>query len=150
MRKEFELFDEVCLTDFARQIAKHVEGGDVLALSGPLGAGKTFFTRQFCKALGVEEIVSSPSYVLMHEYGDDVVHIDLYRLESEEEVWELGLNEIFGRKIVMIEWPALAKSILPDGTIYLTFEYAGQHRKVILEGNQPWIESIQQPSHDIP
>ncbi len=149
MRKKFELYGEESSIDFARQIAKHIERGAVLALSGPLGAGKTFFTRAFCEALGVEEIVSSPSYVLMHEYGEDVVHIDLYRLESEEEVWELGLSEIFGRKTVLIEWPELAKSILPGNTVHLQFEYNAQHRMVTLEGNQPWIDSIQQPSHDI-
>ncbi len=142
MRKEFELIDEAASRSFARELAKYIQRGDVIALSGPLGAGKTFFTREFCAALGVQEIVSSPSYVLMHEYGDDVVHLDLYRLDSEEEVWELGLHEIFGRKTLLIEWPSLAESILPRNTIHLNFEYRDQHRKVTLEGNQPWIESV--------
>lgn len=142
VRREFELIDETASRQFASAVAKHIVQGDVLALSGPLGAGKTFFTRELCSALGVGEIVSSPSYVLMHEYGDDVVHIDLYRLESEEEVWELGLQEIFGRKTVLIEWPDLARGILPTNTIHIEFAYRNQHRSVTLEGNQPWIESV--------
>ncbi len=142
MIKEIELLDQDQSNAFAKHIAMNVRKGDTLALSGPLGAGKTFFTRAFCAALDSRDIVSSPSYVIMHEYGEDIVHIDLYRLESEEEVWELGLHEIFGRKIVIIEWPQLAESVLPENTLKLRFEYCNQHRKVTLEGNQSWIDSI--------
>lgn len=117
---------------FAKELAPTLKQGDVLALYGELGAGKTFFTKQLCKYLGVQENVSSPSYVLMNEYVGNytIRHLDLYRLDAAEEVLELGLYDLFEDSITIIEWPEIADGMLPDNTIHIYFEFDGSNRNV--------------------
>lgn len=116
----------------AAEFSKFLNIGDILALSGELGAGKTCFTQMLCKALGVKENVTSPSYVLMNEYVGKlpIAHLDLYRLNSEDEVLELGLEDIFESRLTIIEWPEIAEKILPNHTIKLQFEILNDKRKV--------------------
>jgi len=118
--------------EFARELVPKLKIGDVLALYGELGAGKTYFTQQLCKFLGVTENVSSPSYVLMNEYKGiyHIRHLDLYRLEAEEELLELGLYDLYDDAITIIEWPEIAESMLPDNTIHIYFEFVGDYRRV--------------------
>ena len=120
--------------EFAISIAKQLSVGDILALYGELGAGKTFFTQMLCKALGVHENVTSPSYVLMNEYigSISIAHLDLYRLNSEDELLELGLEDIFEDRLTIIEWPEISEKILPSRTIKLYFNLENDHRKVKL------------------
>ena len=117
---------------FAKELAPKLKKGDVLALYGELGAGKTFFTQQLCRSLGVTENVSSPSYVLMNEYmGDYIIrHLDLYRLDAAEEVLELGLYDLYEDAITIIEWPEIADGMLPKNTIHIYFEFVDTYRKV--------------------
>lgn len=95
----------------ARLLARHLAPGDLLILTGPLGAGKTFFTRALAGALGLpeDEPVTSPTFTLVHEYetSPPLCHADLYRLGDEDEVYELGLD---ARReegwLVVVEWGA--------------------------------------------
>jgi len=132
MKKERILKSENDTIAFAKEIAKSVKKGDVFALYGELGAGKTFFTKHFCRYLGVTENVSSPSYVLMNEYEGDfkIIHLDLYRLDSSEEVLELGLYDLFENAVTIIEWPEIAEEMLPENTRHIHFEFVDQYRKV--------------------
>ncbi|MCF7919165.1 MAG: tRNA (adenosine(37)-N6)-threonylcarbamoyltransferase complex ATPase subunit type 1 TsaE [Candidatus Cloacimonetes bacterium] len=118
----------------AESIARQVKTGDVIALYGELGAGKTFFAQAFCRALGVEEYVSSPSFVIMNEYAGKfpVAHLDLYRLAAEEEIYELGLEDIMEQRVTIIEWPEIAQNILPLQTIHIHFKLDGDIRIVKL------------------
>jgi len=120
---------------FAKELAPKLKEGDVLALYGELGTGKTFFTQQLCKFLGVRENVSSPSYVLMNEYmGTCIIrHLDLYRLDAAEEVLELGLYDLYNDAITIIEWPEIADGMLPENTIHIYFEFINQNRKVTIK-----------------
>ena len=122
-------------TLFARQLAQKLKIGDVVALYGELGVGKTFFTQRLCNFLKVDEDVSSPSYILMNEYSGTctIRHLDLYRLESEEEVLELGLHDIFEDAITIIEWPEIADGLLPENTIHIYFKFVGLDRKVTIK-----------------
>jgi tRNA threonylcarbamoyladenosine biosynthesis protein TsaE len=92
----------------ARRLAPHLGVGDLLLLAGELGTGKTFFVRALARALGVPSNVrvTSPSFALVHEYDARVplVHADLYRLGSTEEVLALGLRELRDRALVVVEW----------------------------------------------
>jgi len=132
MQEERIIKSENDTIEFAKELAPILRIGDVLALYGELGAGKTFFTKHLCKFLGVTENVSSPSYVLMNEYAGNYIirHLDLYRLDAAEEVLELGLYDLFDDAITIIEWPEIADGMLPENTIHIHFEFQDQIRKV--------------------
>jgi tRNA threonylcarbamoyladenosine biosynthesis protein TsaE len=90
----------------------------VLALRGDLGAGKSTLARAVARGAGVEGEVPSPTFNLLFRYatpsGKEVLHLDLYRLEREDEVWDLGWQELGGpRDLVLIEWPERAERLLP-------------------------------------
>ena len=135
MQEERVLKCENDTIEFAKELAPALEMGDVLALYGELGAGKTFFTQQLCKFLGVKENVSSPSYVLMNEYmGNFIIrHLDLYRLDSAEEILELGLHDLYEDSITIIEWPEIAEGMLPENTIHIHFDFIDSDRKVTIK-----------------
>jgi tRNA threonylcarbamoyladenosine biosynthesis protein TsaE len=111
----------------AAAAARHVEGGDLLGLSGQLGAGKTFFTRALCRALGVppSEPVTSPTFTLVHEYQGRrlaIVHADLYRLGGPEELAELGLRERRADgALLIVEWAAPYLEMLGGDAVALAF-----------------------------
>jgi len=117
---------------FAYQIAKKIKPGDILALYGDLGSGKTTFVRFLVEALGLKNRVQSPTFVIIRKYRN-LNHIDLYRLTSEEEVKDLGLGEILNDKdsITVIEWPELAEKILPVNTKRIYFEYVDENIRKI-------------------
>ena len=125
-------------TFFAGQLAQKLKIGDVVALYGELGVGKTFFTQRLCNFLEVDEDVSSPSYILMNEYSGicTIRHFDLYRLESEEEVLELGLHDLYEDAITIIEWPEIADGMLPENTIHIYFKFVGLDRKVMIKSKK--------------
>ncbi|MXV76118.1 tRNA (adenosine(37)-N6)-threonylcarbamoyltransferase complex ATPase subunit type 1 TsaE [Candidatus Poribacteria bacterium] len=110
-----------------KKIGKTLKRGDVIALIGDLGTGKTCLTQGIAHGAGIapNEIVSSPSYILINEYHGKVpiYHIDLYRLENSEEIAELGLSEyVEGDGICIIEWAERMAEALPDSCIkiYIT------------------------------
>lgn len=101
---------------FGRILGKRVSRGAVIALKGDLGAGKTVFTQGVAQGAGVSGTVNSPSYVLMNLYYGrvELYHFDFYRLEEEDDLFELGLEEYFyGEGITLIEWADKFPSILP-------------------------------------
>ncbi|HVY68141.1 MAG TPA: tRNA (adenosine(37)-N6)-threonylcarbamoyltransferase complex ATPase subunit type 1 TsaE [Patescibacteria group bacterium] len=115
----------------ARQLALRLKGGEVLALSGPLGSGKTTFARQLARSLKIRHQVASPTFVLMNRYEGrlktgrriQLYHLDLYRTKSFREIRALGLPEIWGRPdtITVIEWADKIKRQLPKKTIHIKF-----------------------------
>lgn len=116
----------------AHRLADDVRAGDILTLDGMLGAGKTTFVRFFAEALGVDlRSVSSPTYVLCHEYetkrGLALIHIDAYRLGAEDDVLELGGEELWMRPnaVWIVEWPDRIAESMPEATLRLEIEHAG-------------------------
>lgn len=92
---------------FAKKVADKLKGGEVIILRGDLGAGKTTFTKGLAKALGVEEIVTSPTFTYVKEYYGrlPLYHFDMYRVADADEVYELGLEEYFYKGgVVVVEW----------------------------------------------
>jgi tRNA threonylcarbamoyladenosine biosynthesis protein TsaE len=116
----------------AASIAKQLKGGEIFALIGPMGAGKTTFTQALTEALGVKEAVSSPTFSLMNRYEGmlwggapiTIYHADLYRTESFEEVAQLGLTETWGLPTVVtvIEWADKIHEHLPPETHEIHFQ----------------------------
>ena len=83
---------------------------DIILITGEVGTGKTTLIKEYCKLIGVEEIVNSPTYTLINEYQNKsgkIVHMDLYRVEDIKEINELGLFEYLDKNIVIIEWPEI-------------------------------------------
>ncbi|HQP33511.1 MAG TPA: tRNA (adenosine(37)-N6)-threonylcarbamoyltransferase complex ATPase subunit type 1 TsaE [Candidatus Cloacimonas sp.] len=138
--KTINLSTEQDTIDLANYLAPLLRAGDIITLFGDLGSGKTFFVKQLGKALGIEEEIDSPSFVLMKEYSGGrlpLYHLDLYRLKNREEVYELGLFDILEKGITVIEWPLLVNDILPYQTFKLEFHFDGKKRRVdILPDNE--------------
>ena len=121
----------------AATLAKRMKGGEVLALIGNLGAGKTTFAQAFAKALGVKERVQSPTFIFMHEHRlkrktgpSYFVHADAYR-GGVAELRSIGIEEYFGRPdaIVLIEWADRVKGLLPKKRITVRLRHLGGDRR---------------------
>jgi len=118
---------------FAARLAPFARPGDVIALAGDLGTGKTTFARGFINALlevhGLPaEDVPSPTFTLVQEYqlpNFTLFHIDLYRIETQSELFELGLEEAFAGGVSLVEWPDRLGLLLPANRLELTFSQAG-------------------------
>ncbi len=126
-RSFISLPDEAATVALATQIAAIAEAGDVIALEGDLGAGKTVFARAFIHARGGGEEVPSPTFTLVQIYplaAVEVWHFDLYRLQSPDEAWELGIEDAFAGGISLIEWPDRLGHLLPQDRLEIAFDFA--------------------------
>ncbi len=124
--KSFETHGEEETIELGRRIAATLPKHAVVLLIGNLGAGKTTLAKGIVSGLGAADLedVTSPTFTLIHEYGQSrVYHIDLYRLERPEQVATLGLDEIFDREaVVLIEWGERFPQLLPEGRIEIRIE----------------------------
>ena len=118
------------LTDtrqFAEIVAAHVRPRDMIVLAGEMGAGKTTFTQSFGRALGVTDLITSPTFNLLHNYGSgrmSLHHADLYRLERTGELEDLGLDELQDSGgVIAVEWGDIVGDELGDALV-LRFEHA--------------------------
>ena len=112
------------LKDIVIDLLELLNDHQVVALEGQMGAGKTTFVQQVLKAMGVEELNGSPTYSLINQYESPffgtVYHLDLYRLNSLEEIFDIGIEELLYQKcICLIEWPEKMIELLPDNTIWV-------------------------------
>ena len=110
---------------FASELASTLHVGDVVVLSGELGAGKTKFTEGFLKYFGLDNQISSPTFSIVNEYKKDNIHIyhfDVYRLEDVDEFYAIGGEEYFSSGICIIEWGEIIEEALPNNYIKITFE----------------------------
>lgn len=102
----------------ALKFSVELKPGDVIALKGDLGAGKTAFTSGLAEGIGVSNIVSSPTFTIINEYLNGkfpVYHFDLYRLGSEDDLYDIGIDEyLFGDGICVVEWPELVEGIVDN------------------------------------
>ena len=135
-RIERLLSTEQATLSFAQELAPLLKGGDLVILTGGLGAGKTFFSGGLCRALGLssEERVTSPTYNLVQEYCTEpkVLHCDLYRLSHEDELDELGLEEAReAGALLVVEWGAPYIEGLGGDAIELEFEL--EPRRVLIK-----------------
>lgn len=107
----------------ARQFIENMGRGRVFAFYGKMGAGKTTFIKAICEQLGVEDVITSPTFAIVNEYtsetsGDTIYHFDFYRIKKIEEVYDMGYEEYFyGGGLCFIEWPELIEGLLPEDAV---------------------------------
>ena len=123
----------------AAEFASTLKSGDVIAYKGPMGAGKTAFTRGLCRGLGLDDPVSSPTFALVHQYGNGehaLYHFDMYRVESYEDLYSTGFFDYLETgAILAIEWSENIQRALPENTIRVTFERLEEEkRRITVEG----------------
>ncbi|HXG41266.1 MAG TPA: tRNA (adenosine(37)-N6)-threonylcarbamoyltransferase complex ATPase subunit type 1 TsaE [Dehalococcoidia bacterium] len=116
------------------RLARHLQAGDVLLLSGELGAGKTVLVQGLARGLGVKEGVSSKSFVLLGEYEGrlKLYHADLYRLEAPEEAEELALDELCRDGVLVVEWPERAWHVFPPDHLLVRIQVTGARTRRLL------------------
>ena len=137
--------DETATADLARRLAAIARPGDVIALRGELGAGKTSFARAFIRTLAGDDVeVPSPTFMLAQTYPPGIWHFDLYRLGTPEEAWEIGIEEAFAGGIALIEWPDRLGPLLPARRLDITLAFADAPtvRAALLNGDAAWQERL--------
>ena len=114
-------------------LAEKLRAGDVILLEGPLGAGKSELARGIARGLGVTEVVTSPSFTILNVYTSGrlpLYHFDWYRLESAEELYELGMDEYLrGDGVALVEWPGRCPDALPADFLMIEILPEGENRR---------------------
>lgn len=112
---------------FGLALAKQLKSGSIVALIGDLGTGKTTLTKAIAEGLGVKEMITSPTFSIVHEYHDGrlpLYHFDVYRIGEIEEMYELGYEEYFyGEGICIVEWADLIWELMPEESVTIRIEY---------------------------
>jgi len=124
----------------AARLAARLGPGDVVAVSGELGSGKTTFVRGACRALGVTAPVTSPTFTIGHRYRGrlDVSHLDLFRFAGISPAEWGDLEPYFEDALVFVEWPEAGEGVLPAARVSVRLEHAGgDRRRVVLAAAEP-------------
>ena len=138
--KDFKVSSIEELSKVCEYLAILSDKQKILLFSGEMGAGKTTLIKEFCKSIGVNDEVSSPTFSLVNEYESEfgtVYHFDLYRIQSEEELYDIGYEDyFFSGYLCLVEWPEMASEIIPTKHVFV---------KIRVENDQRLI-TVTQPS----
>ncbi len=125
------------ISEAAREFVAKMGEANIFAFYGNMGAGKTTFIKAICEELGVEDVITSPTFAIVNEYtsettNDIIYHFDFYRIKKLEEVYDLGYEDYFysGGKC-FIEWPELIEELLPEETVRVTIEENENGNRVV-------------------
>lgn len=123
MRIEIPSVDKI--QEAARQFVRQMGDARVFAFYGKMGAGKTTFIKAICQELGVEDVITSPTFALVNEYtagdGSPIFHFDFYRIKKLEEVYDMGYEDYFySGALCLMEWPELVEELLPQDAVAVT------------------------------
>lgn len=131
------LVDEAATRQLGQRLGAWLDGPLVIGLSGPLGAGKTTFVHGLAAALGITGPVPSPTFVLVREYEGrwPLAHVDAYRLETAEDAYAIGLDELLGGPgVTVVEWAERVAELMPAETVWVTLAIDGDGRAVTIDG----------------
>lgn len=120
--------------NLGKKFVSSLKEGDVIALYGELGSGKTVFVQGACAGLGVTKEVTSPSFIIMHEYSGKfmIYHFDFYRISSLTDIESIDIQDYFyGDGISFIEWPEIAETLFPSSTFKIYFKRSFKDNKVV-------------------
>lgn len=138
---EFSVSSIQDLKEASLYVLNLLQSDSVVAFEGQMGAGKTTFVQETLKAMGIEELDGSPTYSLVNQYKSpffgDVYHLDLYRLKTMEEVFDIGIEDIlYQNAISFIEWPEIMQELLPDNTIWVYIRITENNNRIITIKNE--------------
>ena len=125
MKRQWIMKQEEDTKRFGQLLAKNLKPGDVVALIGDLGTGKTALTKAVATGLGVTEMITSPTFTIINEYEGrlPLYHFDVYRISCEEEMEDTGYEDYFyGEGVCLVEWAELVKDLIPADAIWITVE----------------------------
>jgi tRNA threonylcarbamoyladenosine biosynthesis protein TsaE len=128
--------DKKHLPAAARKLLDQTGEKKILAFYGSMGAGKTTIIKAVCKVLGAADLVSSPTFTLVNEYrtgtGESLYHIDFYRINKKEEVFDFGIEEYLSSgSYCFMEWPELVEDILPPETVRIKITVGGNEERIL-------------------
>lgn len=121
MEIRIENINDICTA--AEEFISGMGSGKVFAFYGKMGSGKTTFIKSICECLGVEDVITSPTFAIVNEYsslstGEQIFHFDFYRIKKIEEVYDMGYEDYFySGSLCFIEWPELIEEILPEDAV---------------------------------
>ena len=127
MEKKIIIKNEHEAKMLGRELGSKAKAGTVIALTGDLGTGKTALTKAIAEGLGIEDVITSPTFNIVKEYDSGrlpLYHFDVYRIGDPDEMYELGYEECFyGEGISVVEWADLIEKLLPEEAIRINIEY---------------------------
>lgn len=125
------------IDDAARQFIASMGDSKVFAFYGKMGAGKTTFIKAVCEALGVDDVITSPTFAIVNEYqsattGESIYHFDFYRIKKLEEVYDMGYEDYFySGCLCFLEWPELIEELLPEDACKVTIEETSDGARMV-------------------
>ena len=125
------------INEAAKQFIENMGDGKVFALYGKMGAGKTTFIKAVCEELGVDDVITSPTFAIVNEYqsattGDSIYHFDFYRIKKLEEVYDMGYEDYFySGSLCFLEWPELIDDLLPEDATKVTIEATEEGGRIV-------------------
>ena len=124
------------INEAAQQFIENIGDHTVFAFYGKMGAGKTTFIKAICEALGVDDVITSPTFAIVNEYtapSGPVYHFDFYRIKKLEEVYDMGFEDYFySGALCLIEWPELIEEVLPEDAVKVTIQEKEDGSRAIL------------------
>lgn len=139
---EWQIEGLTALPEYSQRLLESFPNARVFAFTGEVGAGKTTFIQQICRQLGIKEVVSSPTFALVNEYGykdpqsgvtNSAYHLDLYRLRTIEEALDIGIEDyLYSGKYCFVEWPEIVEALLPEDTLRIHLEILSDSQRKML------------------
>ncbi|MCR5680382.1 MAG: tRNA (adenosine(37)-N6)-threonylcarbamoyltransferase complex ATPase subunit type 1 TsaE [Prevotella sp.] len=133
------------IREAARQFISQMGHSTVFAFYGKMGAGKTTFIKAVCQELGVDDVITSPTFAIVNEYGTPdgpLYHFDFYRIKKLEEVYDMGYEEYFySGALCFIEWPELIEELLPGDALCISIEELPDGSRLVTTGNRAATET---------
>ena len=124
------------IDEAAREFIEGMGDNTIFAFYGKMGAGKTTFIKAICEALGVQDVINSPTFAIVNEYmagnGEPIYHFDFYRIKKEQEVLGIGYEDyIYSDCLCFMEWPELIEDLLPEDAVKVTIEEQEDGSRII-------------------
>jgi tRNA threonylcarbamoyladenosine biosynthesis protein TsaE len=133
---EIKIQDLAHINEAAKAFVENIGDNTVFAFYGKMGAGKTTFIKAICEELGVDDVITSPTFAIVNEYtaqDGPVYHFDFYRIKKIEEVYDMGFEDYFySGALCLIEWPELIEEVLPEDAVKVTIEEKEDGSRAVL------------------